>query len=557
MKRRHPSKRPHGSKRVTLGPANRDFRLHPKWVITLLVIVIVFATGIRLRLLQLPLERDEGEFAYAGQLILHGVPPYRQVYNMKLPGVYASYALLMAIFGRTVAGVHLGLILVNSASIVLVFLLARRLFDALAGLVAAATFALLSVSPSVVGVAAHATHFVVLPALGGMLLLLRATEDARKSTLFLSGTLFGLAFVMKQPAIAFVGFGGLYLVWTQFRVRPIEWSKSSMRVAVFSLGAVVPFGVTCLIMFVTGVFKKFWFWTFAYASQYVSEVPASKAPAIFWESFKDITRPSIWLWLIAGAGFILLWWDKSQREKAIFVSGLCIFSLLAVTPGFYFRSHYFIVLLPAAALLTGAAVSVARTFFHHRQILPALRLWMPIVLFVAASVHYVNRLSEFFFELSPHDASRVLYGITAFPESVEIAKYIADNSAPTDRIAVLGSEPQIYFYANRPSATGYIYTFGLMEQQKYALQMQQEMINEIETSHPGFVVYVRNADSWFPRPNSERMIFTWMENYCSKLDLVGVADILDEDHTVYRWGNDAKNYSPRSQHFVFVYKARA
>src|SRR6185369_748186 len=144
-----------------------------------------------LRLLQFPLERDEGEYAYAGQLMLRGIPPYLEAYNMKLPGTYAAYALLMAVFGQTIGGVHLGLILVNSISIVLVFVLARRLFDPLAGVAASAAFAILSVSPAVLGSPAHATHFVALFSLGGAILLLKANENKRPLTLFLSGLLFG------------------------------------------------------------------------------------------------------------------------------------------------------------------------------------------------------------------------------------------------------------------------------------------------------------------------------------------------------------------------------
>jgi hypothetical protein len=38
------------------------------------------------------LERDEGEYAYAGQLMLQGIPPYQLAYTMKLPGPFAAYA---------------------------------------------------------------------------------------------------------------------------------------------------------------------------------------------------------------------------------------------------------------------------------------------------------------------------------------------------------------------------------------------------------------------------------------------------------------------------------
>ena len=73
------------------------------------VVVIVIAL-IRLRLADAPIERDEGEYAYAGQLILDGVPPYAVVYNMKFPGTYYAYSLVLALFGQSSWGVHAGLL---------------------------------------------------------------------------------------------------------------------------------------------------------------------------------------------------------------------------------------------------------------------------------------------------------------------------------------------------------------------------------------------------------------------------------------------------------------
>jgi hypothetical protein len=101
---------------------------------------------------------------------------------MKFPGTYAAYALIMSIFGQTIHAIHLGLLLVNIATIALIFLVGRRLINTIAGVTAAASYAVLSVSPSVLGLAAHATNFVVLPVLGGILLLLkeqRVTASSR------------------------------------------------------------------------------------------------------------------------------------------------------------------------------------------------------------------------------------------------------------------------------------------------------------------------------------------------------------------------------------------
>src|SRR5215469_13273535 len=141
------------------------------WI--LLAVVVAVVVFIRIHFLTIPLERDEGEYAYAGQLMLQGIPPYRLAYNMKFPGVYAAYALIMWIFGQTSISIHLGLLIVNIANIVIVFLIARRLIGLIAGIAAAASYTILSASPSVLGLAAHATHFVMLPTLLAALVLLK------------------------------------------------------------------------------------------------------------------------------------------------------------------------------------------------------------------------------------------------------------------------------------------------------------------------------------------------------------------------------------------------
>ncbi|MBK9503591.1 MAG: hypothetical protein IPO06_30270 [Leptospiraceae bacterium] len=72
-------------------------RIH--WL--LLSLVLIFVSVVRYRLFDFPLERDEGEYAYMGQLLLQGIPPYKLAYNMKLPGTYGMYALIMKLFGES------------------------------------------------------------------------------------------------------------------------------------------------------------------------------------------------------------------------------------------------------------------------------------------------------------------------------------------------------------------------------------------------------------------------------------------------------------------------
>src|SRR5712675_1712083 len=175
-----------------------------RWVaFAVLGLAILLFAGIRWRVREMPLERDEGEYAYAGQLILQGIPPYEIAYNMKLPGTYVAYAAILRTFGETAAGIHMGLLVVNGLTTVMVFFLARRLYGDLAAATAAASFALLSTSEGVLGLAGHATHFVTFFAVAGLLFLV---GTRRSGSLLNSGferaypeTLLNSGFVSKNP----------------------------------------------------------------------------------------------------------------------------------------------------------------------------------------------------------------------------------------------------------------------------------------------------------------------------------------------------------------------
>src|SRR5437016_7468108 len=216
------------------------------WVLA--VAVFSLTTAVRIRLLGIPLERDEGEYAYAGQLLLQGIPPYKLAYSMKFPGTYVAYAITMFLFGQTITAIHLGLIFVNSATSALIFFIGKRLVNSTVGIAAAASYALLSVSPSVMGLAAHATHFVVLPMLGGAFLLLKQQNRSGVGRPFVSGLLMGLGLLMKQPGLFYVLFGATYLFLSDVRAG-LLLRNVILRHLVFVGGAATPLAITFLTLF--------------------------------------------------------------------------------------------------------------------------------------------------------------------------------------------------------------------------------------------------------------------------------------------------------------------
>ncbi len=112
------------------------------WLRLFYTAVLLIVAGARLRLLNFPLERDEGEYAYAGQFILQGIPPYELAYNMKFPGTYLAYAAIMALFRPDPGGNSFpDCCLMTTATALMLYWLGKKILDETAGLIAAAGYA--------------------------------------------------------------------------------------------------------------------------------------------------------------------------------------------------------------------------------------------------------------------------------------------------------------------------------------------------------------------------------------------------------------------------------
>jgi len=304
-----------------------------------------------------------------------------------------------------------------------------------------------------------------------------------------------------------------------------------------------------------GVFDKFWFWTIDYAMGFGNQVNLKDGLFNFMDTFGSLWHGFHFIWIIALSGFGVLFIHPRLKNdfRSLFTLLFLIFSFLSICPGLLFRPHYFVTLLPAVSILFGLSIDYLweMSKFNKRQILK----YISCSLLIISITFGIISQYDYFFILSPTEIIKKAYNINPFPESVPIGEYIKANSNDGDKIAILGSEPQICFYANRHSATGHITTYALMENHKYNLLMQKEMISDIESAMPKYFIYVNISTSWLMHDYSENYIFNWVDPFLlkNKYQLKGIVDIFN-DRTIYKWDSEVYNYEAKSPYHVLIFR---
>jgi len=507
-----------------------------------LFILILFIIYVRVRLLGFPLERDEGEYAYLAQLILKGFPPFTLAYNMKFPGIYYMYALIMSIFGQTTKGIHFGLMLVNITTIIFIYIITKNILTRFIALIASIVFAVLSTSSSLLGNAAHATNFVLLFGILGIYLLYRSFKYEKWYLYFITGILMSLSLLTKQSGITFPLFAGLLILLSFFKGKK---NKAFLNFTYFTGGFIIPIIVIFAIFYFYGIFDKFWFWTITYASEYGTYEKFSSLFTNLNDSLSIVTKDFGIFWVLFVIGLPFIFINKKLKNIRWEFALFTFFSILSVFPGLYFRSHYFITLLPAFSIIIGIL------FDYFAQLFPKIRQFKYISfgIFLLLILSSIQSQKDYFFEKSPEILNKSIYYGNPFVESIKISDFILTRTNAEDKILILGSEPQIYFYTKRLSSAPYIYMYDLMYETNFALSMQKDLAEKTEKAKPKIIVYFSTSVTWFFTEKSNKFIFNWLNGFLEKenYNLVGVIDNVGFNNVEYFWFDDALKYQiPKS-----------
>jgi 4-amino-4-deoxy-L-arabinose transferase-like glycosyltransferase len=459
-----------------------------KATILLAVSLIVIVAAVRAPLLSIPLERDEGEYAYIAWRLGHNELPYRDWFDQKPPAVFLVYRVALSLPFESVCAIHFVGLLFAAVSTCALFCLGLRFIKPFWAWLGAALFALLSADPWLEGTASNTELFMLCPLILSVIAFLAATRTKpHVSLMALAGALTGIAVMFKQVAI--VNWFLLAALYPVFTPREKRWPRTLSFIAWSTMGLLTVPGLVVLYFWRRDGLHEFVDNVFSHNLRYIGAVSASERLEYCRGTLMILARTQIIVWAFAVAGLTGLF-ISGRSKLLLLLAGWLITSAVGVSASGYFFPHYFQQLLPPLAL---AAAAGAEWFaaIPVWKIIPAWgrRATLGLSLAVLPGI----KLWPFLFTYTPAEAVRKIYPGNFFAEMPDFAQRIRSVTPPEKSVFIFGAEPELLFYARRTSASRYIFLFPLYGPYSNTREKQITAAREVEGAQPSTAVYLPNA----------------------------------------------------------------
>lgn len=474
----------------------------------LLAVVILVTALVRLPLINIPFERDEGEYAYIAWRMNHGEVPYRDWVDQKPPAIFWVYRAAFALPLAPVTAIHLVALLWSAASACALFYLARRFLDAVPAALAAVLFAILLADPMINGPSANTELFMLLPLILSQIVFLRAVGTARRKVLWagLCGILIGTAMAFKQ--VAAVNWVLLVALYPIFTPKPERTARATLTFAGASaLGIAVVWLIIAAWFFFHRGFDDFLYQVLTHNLQYVRSLS-------FAERWRNLTstlgRLSAAQLLTSGMAALSLTAPRilGGWKWLAFVFGWLATGFVGVSASGQFFPHYFQQLVPALCL---AAAIGAEGLIQARPLAQRSRRVLRVALTALLLLFPAQALYPYLVRNSLATTLHQIYPLSYFEVAPALGERLTQLTRPDDKVYVFGAEPEALFYARRVSATRYIFLFPLYGPYPDALENQKRVAAEISKARPAVVVYAPQED--FFKPGTEPFLTQWTQDY--------------------------------------------
>jgi hypothetical protein len=470
--------------------------------------------ALRLPSYNAPLIRDEGEYAYAAQLLTHGLLPYEHSFLQKPPMVAYSYALADLLapnlfwFPRVLA------YLCVAASTLLLGYAVRLEFGGRVALTAMWLFTPMVLLPELNQYTANTEMFMLLPMLGTVALFVfsRHHPTSRRWTWFLAGFLASAAVCYKYTVLPILA--ALWAVWSLHEWRT-KRSPAELAKRWLAGGA----GVALAGFAILGVFlasdlgRHLWDCTVSFNRCYANSANfgldrLADHLRTFWTDWWPLC-------LLPGAALL-----KPTARLWVWVA---LFAAAWVSTAASLYWQYYVPVTPFWAVLCAVGI-------HHLASLPSKRIGSGdgrLAPVLTAATVVALCLADWPAAIRAELLSR-FDPVNPFPESLVVAKRVQELTSPGDRVFVAGSEPQILRYARRFSSTRFVIAYPYAIPTCLAAGYQQEIIGALEAAPPAVVVFARSPCSWLREEGTPSDFFNYLEHMmASSYEPIG-AYVLDK-----------------------------
>ena len=480
-----------------------------KAFIFVLIVITLFGwlLSLRLNTINLPFERDEGEYAYSAYIFRNGGVPYKEAFMQKPPMIIYTYMLAQLISHEVWAPRILAFISIFLTGLILMAILHKEYDIKIAILTPFIFFLMLSFLP-LHSFAANTEVFLILPLVISWYFYFKFKRNNNFLYLVAMGVFSAVAVMYKPIALPpVVLLAVLLLVEDFFRKKNIYYLLSIFLFFTISFAATILVIILPILIRGGGLFL--WEVVFLYNRYYASSsfFVRSSLPLFF--------VMLLYLWPLI---FFVMWIFKKHSNHWLFLSGLLASCLVGAFGGSL--GHYYIILIPIAAIIYAVVITELAGKFLH--------LDKKLMLF--ASLAFSTLIYPLAYTVAPsHQLAKILFGPNPFRESIIIARELKKITLAKDTVFIAGSEPQILYYANRKSATRFVITYPLTIPTPLAKSYEEEVLTSLKYKSPKAIIIVSYSGSGFTYPNPPQKLRKYINNLINlDYELVG-ATVYDEN----------------------------
>jgi hypothetical protein len=476
------------------------------------LVLVLLTLAIRLPLLGIPFERDEGEYAYIGWRLEHNELPYRDWIDQKPPGIFWVYRLAFALPLDPIRAVHLMAMLFAAAAACALFFLALRFMSRGWAWLTTILFLLLSADPLLYGTEANTEMFMLLPLILSVLAFFSAAnapgQGGKIGFAVLAGIFIGIATAFKQ--VAAVQWPLFILMYPFF-----AGGKKSIGLAIlFAAGSATGIAAVwaAIVMFFAShhALGDFTYSVFTHNLGYIQSISWPRRVGYLSNTLKSLVTDEWPIWIFSALGLICLL-RSGRFKELLFLAGWMAASLAGVSASGYYFPHYFQQMLPVLCLVAGLGAEA----LEGAGSVAMVRVWLRRIIFAAVLVVPVAVVRwPYQFSYSLAEASEKIYPGSHFPEKQVLAERLAQITKPEDKVFIFGADAEILFYAQRVSATRYIFLFPLYGPYADAKQKQIATADEIVRNAPAAVIFLPNG--LFFASDAEQFFTHWTQSYVTQ-----------------------------------------